>query len=178
MRYQVLAVDYDGTLAERGAVSPATVAALDRLTATGRKLVLVTGRQLDDLLGVFPEIELCDRVVAENGALLYCPATRERTPLGPPPPPEFIRALRKRGVAPLAAGASIVATEQPHESTVLEAIRDLGLELQVIFNKGAVMVLPASVNKATGLAAALDELGLSARNVAAIGDAENDHALL
>ena len=39
---------------------------------------------------------------------------------------------------------------------MLEAIRDLGLELQVIFNKGAVMVLPPGVNKATGLAAALD----------------------
>ena len=58
-------------------------------------------------------------------------------------------------------------------------IRELGLELQVIFNKGAVMVLPAGVNKASGLAAvALEELGLSAHNAVAIGDAENDHALL
>ena len=57
-------------------------------------------------------------------------------------------------------------------------IRELGLELQVIFNKGAVMVLPAGVNKASGLAAALEDLGLSPHNVVAIGDAENDHALL
>src|SRR5262249_31946855 len=71
-----------------------------------------------------------------------------------------------------------VATWEPHETEVLETIRDLGLELQVIFNKGAVMVLPAGVNKATGLAFALDKLGLSAHNAVGIGDAENDHALL
>ena len=72
----------------------------------------------------------------------------------------------------------IVATWEPHETVVLEAIHELGLELQIIFNKGAVMVLPSGVNKATGLAAALEELRLSAHNVVGIGDAENDHAFL
>jgi HAD superfamily hydrolase (TIGR01484 family) len=72
----------------------------------------------------------------------------------------------------------IVATWTPHEQVVLDTIRALGLELQVIFNKGAVMVLPSGVNKAFGLRAALAELALSAHNTVAIGDAENDHALL
>ena len=49
------------------------------------------------------------------------------------------------------SGRCIVATWEPHERHVLETIRDLGLELQVIFNKGAVMVLPSGINKATGL---------------------------
>jgi phosphoglycolate phosphatase-like HAD superfamily hydrolase len=70
-----------------------------------------------------------------------------------------------------------VATWQPHETVVLQTIRDLGLELQVIFNKGAVMILPPGVNKATGLAAALVQLKISPHNVVAVGDAENDHAL-
>ena len=61
---------------------------------------------------------------------------------------------------------------------MLEAIHELGLEWQIIFNKGAVMVLPPGVNKASGLAAALDALGLSPLNVVGIGDAENDHAFL
>ena len=61
---------------------------------------------------------------------------------------------------------------------MLEAIRELGLELQVIFNKGAVMVLPSGINKASGLAAALADLGLSSHNAAGVGDAENDHAFL
>jgi hydroxymethylpyrimidine pyrophosphatase-like HAD family hydrolase len=177
MRFVALATDYDGTLAHHGTVPAHAVNALERFAATGRKLILVTGRELDELLGVFPEIDRFDRVVAENGALLYTPETGERKPLAPPPPAAFVEALEARGV-PLAVGRSIVATVEPHETIVLETIRDLALELQVIFNKGAVMVLPASVNKATGLAVALEALGLSSHNVAAIGDAENDHALL
>jgi hydroxymethylpyrimidine pyrophosphatase-like HAD family hydrolase len=178
MRYLALAADFDGTIARDGRVAPATVAALERLAATGRKLILVTGRELDDLLALFPELTVFDRVVAENGALLYCPATRNRTDLADAPPAPFVRELECRGVAPLAVGRSIVATAEPNEIIVLETIRDLGLELQVIFNKGAVMVLPPSVNKASGLQAALADLGLSPRDAAAIGDAENDHALL
>ena len=72
----------------------------------------------------------------------------------------------------------IVATWEPNEAKVLQAVRELGLELNIIFNKGAVMVLPAGVNKASGLQAALDALGLSALNCVAVGDAENDMAFL
>ncbi|BCG96764.1 hypothetical protein MesoLj131a_56280 [Mesorhizobium sp. 131-2-1] len=36
------------------------------------------------------------------------------------------------------------------------------------------MIVPSGVNKATGLAAALEDLRLSPRNVLAIGDAENE----
>ena len=50
--------------------------------------------------------------------------------------------------------------------------------MQVIFNKGAVMILPSGVNKATGLAAVLSELGVSPHNTVGVGDAENDHAFL
>lgn len=180
MRYVALAVDYDGTLAADSAarVAPETVHALERLAASGRKVILVTGRELEGLLSVFPRLEVFDRVVAENGAVLYTPQTRTRRTLGTAPSPELVHELQRRGVWPLSVGRSIVATVHPHETTVLEAIRDLGLELNVIFNKGAVMILPASMNKASGLAAALEDLALSPRNVAAIGDAENDHAML
>jgi hydroxymethylpyrimidine pyrophosphatase-like HAD family hydrolase len=178
VRYHVLATDYDGTLAERGQVDEPTIAALERVRRSGRKLVLVTGRVLEDLCTVFPRLDLFDVVVAENGALVYRPATRESRVLGEAPPPEFVTALRAHGVAPLSTGRVIVATWEPHEERVLEVIRSLGLELQVIFNKGAVMVLPSGINKAVGLTAALDDLYLSLHNAVGIGDAENDHAFL
>jgi HAD superfamily hydrolase (TIGR01484 family) len=178
MRYLVLATDYDGTIAAHGAVSASTVEALERARASGRKLVLVTGRELEDLFSVFPQYALFDRIVAENGALLYRPDTREEKLLGERPPAELVEQLRARGVDPLSVGRVIVATREPNEHAVLEAIRALGLEQQVIFNKGAVMVLPSGINKATGLSAALAELRLSAHNTVAVGDAENDHALL
>jgi len=178
MRYYALAADYDGTLALNGVVSQETVAALEKLRATGRKLIMVTGRELDELLRIFPAVNLFERIVAENGALIYEPGTREVRILAEGPPAAFVDALRNRNVRPMSVGRVIVATWKPHETAVLETIRDLALDLQVIFNKDAVMVLPASVNKASGLAAALKELDLSPHEVVGVGDAENDHAFL
>ncbi len=178
MRFHALAADYDGTLAQEGVVDDPTMRALERFAATGRKLVLVTGRELDQLQTVFPGLGIFDQVVAENGALLYTPKTGVERLLAVPPPARFAEELRRRGVSPLSVGRVIVATLHPHEATVLEVIRELGLELHVIFNKGSVMILPVTVSKATGLAFALEELALSRHNVVAVGDAENDHALL
>jgi len=178
VRFLALATDYDGTLATDGAVDVETVAALRRLAATSRKLILVTGRQLDDLLRVFPQARLFDAVVAENGAVLYRPASRTTRVLAPPPPAHFVEALQRRGVEPLWRGQVVVATVQPNDTAVVDVIRELGLGLQVILNKGSVMVLPASVDKATGLRSALDELALAPQGVVAIGDAENDQAFL
>lgn len=178
MRYRALACDYDGTLAEHGQVEEGAVAALERLRASGRRLVLVTGRELDHLHMAFAHSNLFDAVVAENGAVLYLPDTGAERLLGEPPPERFVASLRERGVLPLSVGRAIVSTWRPNEAEVMAAIRDLGLELQLVFNKGAVMVLPPGVNKASGLRAALHELGLSPRNVVGVGDAENDHAFL
>jgi HAD superfamily hydrolase (TIGR01484 family) len=178
MRYRVLACDYDGTLARDGQVDKETLEALQRFTATGRTLILVTGRELDQLISIFPEIALFARVVAENGALLYRPSTAEEKVLCKPLPKDFVAVLKARGVTSISVGRVIVATWRPHETTVLSTIRDMGLELQVIFNKDAVMVLPSGVNKATGLTAALDELGFTAQDAVGVGDAENDHSFL
>jgi hypothetical protein len=178
MLIAAFAFDYDGTIAEDGKVGEATVAALRRLKGAGRKILLVTGRELPDLQRAFPLFGEFDLIVAENGALLYLPSTGEERPLAAPPPVEFIAALRRREVTPLSLGRSIVATWQPNETKVLDAIQELGLEWQIIFNKGAVMCLPPGVNKASGLAAALELLELSALNVVAVGDAENDHAFI
>lgn len=178
MYFAALATDYDETLAESGSVDATTLEALKKVKASGRKLILLTGRRLPELLDVFPQIGLFDLVVAENGGLLFDPGNGQEIPLAGPPPSTFIRRLQKVGVSPLAVGQTIVATWEPHETAVLTAIRDLGLELQIIFNKGAVMVLPSNVNKATGLLSALTRLGLSPLNVVGIGDAENDYAFL
>lgn len=178
MRYHALACDYDGTIAHDGRVEPATEAALERLAASGRHLILVTGRELPDLQRAFPRLELFDRVVAANGGLLYRPGTREERLLTEPADPRLVARLEAEEVTPLSVGRAIVATWEPNDPIVLGAIRDLGLELEIIFNKGAVMVLPAGITKASGLRAALLELGLSAHDVVGVGDAENDHAFL
>ncbi|WP_431210593.1 HAD family hydrolase [Puia sp. P3] len=110
MRYLVLASDYDGTLADQGLVTPEIIEKLNLLKSTGRKLVLVTGREMKDLVIVFPGYKIFDHIVAENGAVLYDTATGEEQLLGQGPGPEFVRELQRKGVHPLSVGRVIVAT--------------------------------------------------------------------
>jgi hydroxymethylpyrimidine pyrophosphatase-like HAD family hydrolase len=177
MWFHVLACDYDGTLATLGRIAPETMAALGRVRESGRRVLLITGRQFEDLLAVCPEIDFFDLVVAENGAVLYEPRTRKVHDLAAPPAAAFIAALEHQGV-PFATGRVIVATVVPHETAILDTIRRLGLELQIIFNKESVMVLPSGISKESGLLEALGRLGVSAHNTVGVGDAENDHAFL
>jgi hydroxymethylpyrimidine pyrophosphatase-like HAD family hydrolase len=178
MRYRALATDYDGTLAKDGHVDEPTLAALERLRASGRLLILVTGRELDELWTVCPRTGMFDMVVAENGAVVFRPSSRQETRLADPPPQALIASLRRRGVDPISVGRVIIATWAVHQAAVQGAVTELGLNWQLILNKRSLMVLPPGVDKATGLTAALSELGVSARETVAVGDAENDLAFL
>ncbi len=177
MRYLALASDYDGTLARFGSVDGATIDALEWLNHSGRKLILVTGRALDDLKSVFTRMDLCALAVVDNGAVLYDPFTDQKRILAHRPPERFADSLRKKG-APVSVGDAIVATPRSYEREAAEAIRESGLDLHIIFNKDAIMILPSGVDKLTGLNWALQELGIPLDNVVGIGDGENDRAFM
>src|SRR5947209_5249357 len=142
MRYLALAVDYDGTLASGGVVAGPVVHALERLKQSGRKLLLVTGREMDEIVEIFPELYLFDQVVAENGAMLYGPQDRSEKYLAARPPEKFIAELRRRNISPLSVGRIIIAASVTAAPEILDAIRESGLDLEIIFNKRSVMVLP------------------------------------
>ena len=178
MRYLALATDYDETIATHGHLRDDAKAALQRLRTSGRRAVLITGRILEDLLSVCPDLDLFAAVVLENGAVLHVPSRRETQVLCPPGSDILARELARRGVQPLARGRAILATRRPHEIAVLESIRDLDLELQITFNGDAVMVLPSGVNKGSGLRAALRELDLSIHEAVGVGNGQNDHSFL
>jgi len=178
MRCRALACDYDGTLARDGVVGLPTLAALDRFRGSGRLLFLVTGRELLDLQNVCRALEKFEWVVAENGPLLYRPADHFSQLLCAPASPQLAQKLAEAQVEPLSMGGAIIATREPHQALAVEIIKQLGLELQVIFNKGAVMILPTGVNKATGLTAALEQMNIAIQHVVGVGDAENDHVFL
>jgi hydroxymethylpyrimidine pyrophosphatase-like HAD family hydrolase len=178
LRWQAIAADYDGTLANEGRVAKDTLQMLQRVRESGRKIVLITGRELESLQSVFTQLDVFDLIVAENGALLYHPSTGEEKLLGKILPVAFVERLRQSGANPLSVGRGIVATVRPYEAAVYRAIHDLGLDLQVIFNRESVMTLPVGVDKSTGFRAALAELGLASASVVGFGDAENDFAFL
>lgn len=178
MRYVALAAGYDNTLARDGRCDELCVDALRALAATGRKLILVTCRELRDLLEIFPEARVFDYLVAECGAVMHRPATRQSAILAQAPSEVLVQELRRRGIAPLSVGSSIVTTDRANESEVRDAIGRLRLESQLVANGDAIIILPAGVNKASGMRAVLRELGLSPHNLVAIGSNANDLALL
>lgn len=150
LRWQVIATDYDGTLANEGRVAKNTLQMLQRVRESGSKIVLITGRELESLQSVFTQLDRFDLIVAENGALLYHPSTGEEKLLGKILPVAFVERLRQSGANPLSVGRGIVATVRPYEAAVYHAIHELGLDLQVIFNRESVMTLPVGVDKSTG----------------------------
>ena len=178
MTWRILACDYDGTLAHDGVLSGSTAAALNKFRAAHGRLLMVTGRELPDLQSVCSVLDKFEWIVAENGALLYRPSDGFSQLLCPGPSAEVAQKLAEAGARPLSVGRAIIATREPYETLAVKVIKELGLELQIIFNKGAVMILPTGVNKSTGLNAALSCMKITADQVVAIGDAENDHALL
>jgi hydroxymethylpyrimidine pyrophosphatase-like HAD family hydrolase len=177
MRFRALATDYDGTIARHGIVDEATLRALCRLRDSGCKLILVTGRELAGLFDTFAHPKIFDVIVAENGAVLYEPASVTIQYLAEPAPPALVAALQHANV-PLSVGHSIVATDMSYEHLVLQAIHDQRLDWHLILNKSSLMALPSGVDKATGLAAALRTLAFAPRDVVGVGDAENDEAFL
>ncbi|MGQ9367623.1 HAD family hydrolase [Azospirillum sp. A39] len=179
MPYRALAVDFDGTLAPGGRVEPAALDALGRLKRSGRRLVLLTGRRLDDLRRAFPEAEgLCDAIVCENGGVVHEPESGATRTLAGPPPPALVEALRRKGATPVEVGQAAVYTRTPHEKTAIDAIRELALTLDVSFNRGAVIILPPGTDKAAALGRVLERFAVAPEAVVGMGDGENDHAFL
>ncbi len=177
MRYGVLAVDYDGTLSEDGHLSDDIRLALDATREADVTIVLVTGRRLSELRLVAGDLTFADAIVGENGAVITFPASGRSMRLHGPPPPAFQDELRARGVDST-IGECVVETTAEAASTVLDVVRAQELPLVLAFNRARLMILPQAVSKATGLREALATLRLSTHNTLAIGDAENDHALL
>ena len=176
MKFGVLALDYDGTIARHGALDPDVKAAIMEARARGIVVLLVTGRILSELSEVAGNLEFVDAVVAENGAVIAFPNGQSRL-IGHLPPQVFLDELRRRGIE-FKTGQCIVEADAASAPRILAVIRELELPLVLLFNRSRLMVLPQAISKGTGLREALNVLRLSAHNAIAIGDAENDHDLL
>ena len=176
MKFSVLALDYDGTIAREGVLDPEVRAAIAEVQAQGITVVIVSGRVLSDLKHAAGDLGCVDAVIAENGAVL-CFRNGYSRLLGQPPPEIFLAELKRRGIA-FSTGQCIVEADASFAQSILAVIREFELPLVLQFNRSRLMVLPQSISKATGLRAALRAFRLSAHNAIGIGDAENDHDLL
>ncbi len=177
MGFRVLALDYDGTIARAGVVSEATRSALEGAHRQGLRLVLVTGRERRELEKVCDALGLFEWVVAENGGTCFRPGMTEEL-LASPVPAGLESALRGSEVWPLSVGKVVIATLSTHARRVETVLRDLRLTRELIRNKESLMILPAGVDKAMGLAIVLGRMGLDWAAAMGCGDAENDLVFL
>jgi hydroxymethylpyrimidine pyrophosphatase-like HAD family hydrolase len=175
-RPRVVGADYDGTLTLARRPSDEMLTAIARARAQGIAFVLVTGRILDELLADFDDAaEHFDALVVENGAEVHlagrCIATASPIDATLTDALAAARITHRRGHV-------IVAASGTDEHRIVDEINRVGLECQVVRNRGELMILPSGINKGLGFATALAELGISPHDSVAVGDAENDHSLL
>lgn len=174
--FHAVAVDYDGTLARGPRPTFEALNAVAAVRDRGCNVVLVTGRILAELRADFPDVDQhFDCIVGENGAVLS--SRRGTRLLASPVDTALEYDLRTQGI-PVRRGEVLLATDSVHDEFVMSVIDRLGFECQIVRNRGALMVLPAGINKGSGLGEALADLGISPHNTVGIGDAENDHSLL
>jgi hydroxymethylpyrimidine pyrophosphatase-like HAD family hydrolase len=171
--FKALACDFDGTLASDDRIGPAVRDALERARKARLRLILVTGRTFFELTRVCDCIELFDAVVAENGAVIYYPGSAMIRDQGPPVPNRLLGELDRRGIY-YQVGRVIVGIARGDETGVKEALAAAGVTRDLIYNRAALMLLPAGVSKGSGMQHVLRFLGLSPHDVLALGDAEND----
>jgi phosphoglycolate phosphatase (TIGR01487 family) len=171
--FRMIACDYDGTIAVEGAMSSVVERALADAKGSGFSIALVTGREFDDLKTVCKQLDMFDLVVAENGAVTYFPETGIATDLATPPSSSFFAELTREKIS-FSAGRIVVGIGSAEAERVRTIIRDLRLQLEIILNRDSAMILPAGINKATGLEEGVRRLGIRLSHVIAVGDAEND----
>ncbi len=176
MYRRVMAFDFDGTLAVNGDVPPELESALARCRDSGHVLFLVTGRRYETVqLGYLGS--LFAGIVWENGAVLTHTASGETyLPFGQLDA-RLLKAIEEAGI-PFERGLAIAATWTPHDQALWHILSSHGGSTSVEYNKGAVMVLPPGATKGSGLERLLALCGLSPRNLAAFGDAENDLSMM
>lgn len=176
MKFGVLALDYDGTIARDGVLDPEVRAAIADVRSHGIAVVIATGRILSELEQMAGDLHFVDAVVAENGAVLWFANGHQRQ-IAHASSLQLLHEIKAHGLE-FKAGQCVVELDASAAPQALSIIRDLELPLALLFNRGRLMILPQSVSKGAGLRAALAMLRLSAHNAIGIGDAENDHDLL
>lgn len=171
-RIDALCTDYDRTLTDVSlAPVPEALQALQAARAIGKRIVVVSGRDLDFLHREVGHV--ADAIVAENGCFLHAAGVTQR--LGPE---VDLHTALAEVVIPLERGKAFASAELAYETELREALDRAGVQADLVRNRDRVMVLPRGVDKAMGALAALAALDILPERAAAAGDGENDLPML
>lgn len=167
-----LCVDYDRTLTTPDLRRvPQAIQALARARDAGKRIVVVSGRDLDFLEREVGKV--CDAIVGENGCFLLHGGARTRLA-----PTLALRSALAALDVPIEHGAAIASVDLAHAELVRTELARRRIDASLVRNRDRVMVLPRAVDKASGALAALRALGVPPERAAAAGDGENDITML
>jgi hydroxymethylpyrimidine pyrophosphatase-like HAD family hydrolase len=174
--YRAVALDLDGTITSGGPPDTSVLEAIRAARNGGTRILLVTGRILTDLETEMPGlVDEFDAVVAENGGVLAVNGALIR--LAEPVGPGLAQRLRAQG-ALVRSGQVLLACDTSATHLAIDAVHDLQMDVQLVWNRASLMLLPGGITKGTGVRAGLAALGISPHSAIGVGDAENDYALL
>ena len=175
MEQMVVALDVDGTLFDGVTVAPAAIDAIRAAHADGHTIIIVTGRRWESLQSVVPSVvELCDRIVCEEGGVMVDVASGELTLLAEPLEQALLAKLVAAEIPDLDVGHVVIGAPFSWLAEVQAARDAVGSERHLVVNKGSVALAPGGCDKATGLHAAMVDLDVVGLRIIAIGDAAND----
>ena len=175
MEQMVVALDVDGTLFDGVSVAPAAIIAIRQAHADGHTIIIVTGRRWESLRAVVPSVvELCDRIVCEEGGVMVNVASGDLTLLAEPLEQALLAELVAAEIPDLDVGHVVVGAPAAWLAEVQAARDAVGSQRHLVINKGSVALAPAGCDKGTGLHAARVDLDVVGRRIIAIGDAAND----
>lgn len=175
MEQMVIALDVDGTLFDGVSVAPAAIDAIRQAHADGHTIIIVTGRRWESLQSVVPAVvELCDRIVCEEGGVMVNVSSGTLTLLADPLEQALLAELVGAEIPDLDVGHVVVGAPFAWLAEVQAARDAVGSQRHLVINKGSVALAPGGCDKATGLHAAMVDLDVVGRSIIAIGDAAND----
>lgn len=169
--------DLDRTLTGADLVpDEAAIERIRALRARGIRVIVVTGRRLDDLLATVIPREL-DALVAENGAIVMSADTTHLKVDGVP----WTRRARAAlgGLASSFQWGRVVGSgPRKLADDARAALARHNVTAEFSFNAEELMLLPPGVDKAAGATQALALFDLKPEDAWSIGDGENDVPLL
>ena len=172
-KIKAIASDYDRTLTDESLViSENAVISLKNARKDGVKVFLVSGRKLSFLERVNQDRGFVDMIIAENGAIIYNPGDGRKILLGDGL--DELKTAFSDVDFPVDIEEVIVATTAEYLEEVRAIIKKNNLSVDIELNRDDVMIMPAGVNKCTGVLKAAEICGVDRQHLAGIGDAEND----
>jgi len=172
-RIRLVLSDYDRTFTDATLrVEPGLVNAILRLKRQGVIFSIVSGRKYDFMADLYQSLNgVVDSFIAENGCVGYAMGGKHFIAKSDGRD-RLLSGLRELEI-PYDAGEVVVSIHRSFERP-LGRLMEAFPHLHMVRNVDSIMVLPEGVSKATGIKWLMDVYDIMPRELACIGDAEND----